>query len=130
MCLTTYAFKIIKTYVFSKMGQICFICFIFQRWFDVKVCIKNILLRMHCKNRRFSSGIFREKSVSFLKHKNPTLFYFLQKLGEIFFFEKIMVTKKCVRKKSPDHNFFFSHKNLFSKTIFDFSFLDIFKNIC
>jgi hypothetical protein len=38
-----------------------------------------------------------------------------------------MVTKKYVRKKSPHHKNFFSHKNVFSKSIFDFSFLDIFK---
>jgi hypothetical protein len=38
-----------------------------------------------------------------------------------------MVTKKYVRKKMRDHKNFFSHKNVFPKTIFDFSFLDIFK---
>jgi hypothetical protein len=32
-----------------------------------------------------------------------------------------------VRKKSRDHKNFLSHENVFSKSIFDFSFLDIFK---
>jgi hypothetical protein len=82
---------------------------------------------MYSKNPLFPSGIFWEKSVSFLKHENPTHLIIFFKNTKIDKSLKNYGNKKNIFKKLRDHKFFFSHKKLFSKSIFDFSFLDIFK---
>jgi hypothetical protein len=40
-------YKNVQNLGFYVLGQMCFICFIFQIWFDVIICIKNILPIMY-----------------------------------------------------------------------------------